>query len=73
VGADARRLLRGYGTTTETGEWVTVEGLDGDRVPDLVAGLVGLGVRVLGVEPARQTLEERLLGVLTENREGGAR
>jgi ABC-2 type transport system ATP-binding protein len=60
----ARRLLAGYGTTSEAGEWVTVHGLAGDRVPDLVADLVGLGVRVLAVEPGRQTLEERLLAVL---------
>jgi ABC-2 type transport system ATP-binding protein len=60
----ARRLLAGYGTASEAGEWVTVRGLSGDRVPDLVADLVGLGVRVLAVEPGRQTLEERLLDVL---------
>ena len=60
----ARRLLAGYGTSSEAGEWVTVRGLVGERVPDLVADLVGLGVRVLAVEPGRQTLEERLLDVL---------
>jgi ABC-2 type transport system ATP-binding protein len=60
----ARRLLAGYGTTSVAGEWVTVRGLTGDRVPDLVVDLVGLGVRVLAVEPGRQTLEERLLAVL---------
>ena len=45
-------------------------------VPDLVAGLVALGVRVHAVEPARISLEERLLGILrtgAENRAGGQR
>ncbi len=37
---------------------------DEQRVPDLVADLVGLGVRVHAVEPGRVSLEERLLGIL---------
>src|SRR4029450_10606420 len=65
VGEAARTTIAGYGATSVAGEWVTVRGLPGDRVPDLVADLVGLGVRVLAVEPGRQTLEERLLDVLT--------
>ena len=36
----------------------------GDAVPDLVADLVALGVRVHAVEPVRISLEERLLGIL---------
>ncbi|TCB96899.1 ABC transporter ATP-binding protein [Micromonospora zingiberis] len=39
-------------------------------VPDLVTDLVGLGVRVHAVEPARVSLEERLLAIL---RTGGDR
>jgi ABC-2 type transport system ATP-binding protein len=39
-------------------------------VPDLVADLVGLGVRVHAVEPARISLEERLLDI---RRGGGDR
>jgi ABC-2 type transport system ATP-binding protein len=35
-------------------------------VPDVVADLVALGVRVHAVEPARISLEERLLGILRE-------
>ncbi len=37
---------------------------DDTAVPDLVADLVALGVRVHAVEPARISLEERLLGIL---------
>jgi ABC-2 type transport system ATP-binding protein len=64
VGAAGRAVLERYGRIETTGEWVTVRGLPGDRVPDLVADLVGAGVRVHAVEPGRQTLEERLLDVL---------
>jgi len=43
---------------------------DAPTVPDLVADLVRLGVRVHSVEPARITLEERLLGILRDGAEG---
>ena len=38
-------------------------------VPDLVADLVGLGVRVHSVEPGRISLEERLLDILRTGEE----
>jgi ABC-2 type transport system ATP-binding protein len=38
--------------------------LDSDTVPDLVADLIRLGVRVHAVEPGRISLEERLLDIL---------
>jgi ABC-2 type transport system ATP-binding protein len=54
-------------------DWFTV-GLpaddDGTAVPDLVADLVALGVRVHAVEPGRISLEERLLGILRAGHEG---
>ena len=37
---------------------------DGTAVPDLGRDLVALGARVHAVEPARISLEERLLGIL---------
>jgi ABC-2 type transport system ATP-binding protein len=37
---------------------------DATTVPDIVADLVRLGVRIHSVEPARISLEERLLGIL---------
>jgi ABC-2 type transport system ATP-binding protein len=37
---------------------------DTTTVPDIVADLVRLGVRVHSVEPARISLEERLLDIL---------
>jgi ABC-2 type transport system ATP-binding protein len=42
---------------------------DGAAVPALVADLVALGVRVHAVEPARISLEERLLGILRHEEE----
>ncbi len=39
-------------------------GDDGTAVPDLVRDLAALGVRVHAAEPARISLEERLLGIL---------
>jgi ABC-2 type transport system ATP-binding protein len=35
-------------------------------IPDLVRDLVALGSRVHAVEPARISLEDRLLGILRE-------
>jgi ABC-2 type transport system ATP-binding protein len=44
--------------------WCTLQGLRDGAVPDLVARLVQAGARVLAVEPARVTLEERFLDLL---------
>jgi ABC-2 type transport system ATP-binding protein len=49
---------------------------EGTAVPDLVRDLAALGTQVHAVEPARITLEERLLGILRDGaaaRSGGAR
>jgi ABC-2 type transport system ATP-binding protein len=59
----ARRRLAAAGRLTRSGD------PDPATVPDLVADLVALGVRVHAVEPGRITLEERLLDIL---RAGGA-
>ncbi|MFC5381412.1 ABC transporter ATP-binding protein [Aquipuribacter nitratireducens] len=73
-GLDARALARlaSVGTLERQGDVVTVTlptaGAEPDandrRVPDLVADLVALGVRVHSVEPVRMSLEERLLDIL---------
>ena len=57
------------------GEWsvlVLPADADGTAVPDLVADLVALGVRVHAVEPARISLEERLLGILRDGADARA-
>jgi len=64
-GTEAR--LAATGTVERAGEWFTVllpAEDDGTAVPDLVRDLVAMGAQVHAVEPARISLEERLLGIL---------
>ncbi len=73
VSAQAEARLAAAGRLTRSGDSFTVTlPTEGDAtvpeqdttVPDLVADLVGLGVRVHAVEPGRISLEERLLDIL---------
>ncbi|MGA5300334.1 ABC transporter ATP-binding protein [Nucisporomicrobium flavum] len=67
VGAEAEARLAAAGRLTRSGDAYTVTlpaEPDDTTVPGLVADLVGLGVRVYAVEPARISLEERLLDIL---------
>ena len=64
---EALTRLSATGEVERAGEWFTVvlpADDDGSAVPDLVRDLVALGARVHAVEPARISLEERLLGIL---------
>ncbi len=66
VSEPARERLARTGPVHQLGDVYTVDLPDGpgDPVPELVADLVALGVRVHAVQPTRITLEDRLLGVL---------
>ncbi|MEO3924180.1 ABC transporter ATP-binding protein [Micromonosporaceae bacterium B7E4] len=67
VSAQAEARLAAAGPLTRTGDAFTVTlpaEQDGTDVPDLVADLVSLGVRVHAVEPGRISLEQRLLDIL---------
>ena len=67
VGARAQARLAAAGSVTRTGNQFSVtlpDEQDTSVVPELVADLVGLGVRVHAVEPGRISLEERLLDIL---------
>jgi ABC-2 type transport system ATP-binding protein len=67
VTPEAEARLAAGGQLTRAGDWftVTLPAEDDDTTaPDLVRDLVALGVRVHAVEPARISLEERLLGIL---------
>ncbi len=69
TGLDARgeERLAAVGIVERADDWYTVAlpaEEDDTAIPDLIGDLVGLGVRVHAVEPARITLEERLLGIL---------
>ena len=74
----AQARLAAAGAQQE-GDWFTVAlpaDDDGTAVPGLVADLVASGARVHAVEPARISLEERLLGILRDGaaaRSGGER
>ena len=73
VSAEAEQRLAAAGRVTRSGSAFTVA-LAADEpaatVPDLVADLVALGVRVHAVESVRISLEERLLDILRGG-EGG--
>ena len=67
LSAPAEARLAGTGGVERAGDWFTVAlaaADDGVAVPDLVRDLIALGARVHAVEPARISLEERLLGIL---------
>jgi ABC-2 type transport system ATP-binding protein len=67
VGGQAEARLAAAGRLTRSGNAFTVVLTEQDTattVPDLVADLVRLGVRVHAVEPGRISLEERLLDIL---------
>ncbi|GAB1817725.1 ABC transporter ATP-binding protein [Herbidospora sp. RD11066] len=68
---EAEARLAQAGPVNHDGDVVTVAlaaDLGGDEIPDLVADLVGLGVRVHAVEPGRVSLEDRLLDILGSDR-----
>ena len=72
VSTAAEARLAVTGGVERSGDWFTVALAaddDGTAVPDLVRDLVALGVRVHAVEPARISLEERLLGILRAGKE----
>jgi ABC-2 type transport system ATP-binding protein len=69
----AEERLAATGKVERDGDWLTVAlpaDEDATAVPDLVGDLVALGARVHAVEPARISLEARLLGILRAG-EGG--
>lgn len=61
-----RASLTRFGQLDDDGEWITVRGLASERVPELVAEVVGMGGRVYAVEPRQQSLEDRFLQLLGE-------
>ena len=73
VSPAAEARLAGTGGVERVGDWFTVAlpaDDDPTAVPGLVRDLVSLGARVHAVEPARISLEERLLGILRDGDRG---
>jgi ABC-2 type transport system ATP-binding protein len=61
--------LATFGPARVDGDDLLVPGLAAERVPDLVAALVGMGVRVHAVTSGRESLEARFLELIARNRE----
>ncbi len=59
-----RAALARFGAATHVGDWLTIRPIDADRVPDLVAAIVGAGGRVHAVEVGRISLEDRFRGLV---------
>jgi ABC-2 type transport system ATP-binding protein len=62
TGMDA---LRRFGPVRVDGEWLTIQPLPADEVPDVVAAIVAAGGRVHEVDVGRSSLEDRFLQLLT--------
>jgi ABC-2 type transport system ATP-binding protein len=63
--ADVAELRRFGRLAVGEDGWLTITGIDSERIPDVVAAVVGAGGRVHAVDPARSTLEDlfmRLVG-----------
>src|SRR5688572_5093004 len=58
--------LSSFGTVDREGDWLTIRGINADRIPDLVAEIVRLGGRVHAVQPMHESLEDRFLSLLRE-------
>ena len=69
TGLDPRQRggLNRFGELDDDGEWITVRGLEPERVPELVQEIVRLGGRVYAVEPRQLSLEDRFLQLLGDN------
>ena len=63
-----KNKLSDFGRIDDEDDQLTFANLSADRVPDLVAAIVGMGGRVFEVAPRHQTLEDRFLQLL-EDRE----
>jgi ABC-2 type transport system ATP-binding protein len=59
--------LAPFGQLARDDDWLTVHPVDPDRVPDVVAAVVGLGGRVHAVDPGRRSLEDLFLGIVRDD------
>lgn len=61
---DTRTGLTRFGSITDDGDWLRIQPIAADSIPDLVAAIVQAGGRIHAVEPGRASLEERFLGLV---------
>jgi ABC-2 type transport system ATP-binding protein len=66
--ADSR--LAAFGPLTRDGDWLTIRPIAPARVPDVVEAIVREGGRVHAVDPARSTLEDLFLALLSDTSAG---
>ncbi len=59
--------LAPFGRLAHDDDWLVIRPIDPDRVPDAVAALVALGVRVHAVDPGRRSLEDLFLGMVRDD------
>ena len=60
--------LAAFGPLVDDGDWLAIQPIVPERIPDLVAAIVAAGGRIHAVEPGRATLEARFLGLMGEGR-----
>ncbi len=63
---DPGAVLGSFGRVTVEDDWLVVGPLEPDRVPDLVATVVGAGGRVHAVDPGRRSLEDLFLDLVRD-------
>ena len=66
--SSAKAKLASFGDFDDEGDQLTFTKLKPERVPDLVSAIVALGGRVYEVAPRHQTLEDRFLQLLEEEK-----
>jgi ABC-2 type transport system ATP-binding protein len=65
--AEGLAALARFGSVSSDDEgWLVVRPVDPERIPDLVATVVGAGGRVHAVDPARRSLEALFLGLVRD-------
>jgi ABC-2 type transport system ATP-binding protein len=65
LSAEAIEGLSRFGPVRVDGEWLTIQPLPPESVPDVVAAIVAAGGRIHEVDAGRSSLEDRFLRLLT--------
>ncbi len=65
-----RAALGRFGPLTDDGDWLSIQPIATERIPELVAAVVAAGGAVHAVEPGRASLEERFLDLVERGRAG---
>ncbi|MBV9662029.1 MAG: ABC transporter ATP-binding protein [Acidimicrobiales bacterium] len=66
VDGSCTKILSKFGAWQRDGDWIILERIENDSIPDLVAAIIGGGGRVEAVIPEHQSLEDRFLELLDE-------